>query len=176
MEGRTEPVDQEYIRKHITEHWGLPIVSTRRTYDPGDLQGLGYRDEWGEVQGLITWHIEGDCAEIVTVDAFQQGRHIGGRLLNAVEVELLRRGVKQVRIVTTNDNLRAVAFYVRHGYRMTRIDLDGMERVRKLKPNVPRTGIDGLPLRDMIELEKELETRHAVSHSLPREVRPESFS
>jgi GNAT superfamily N-acetyltransferase len=176
MEGRTEPVDREYIRKYITEHWGLPIVSTRRTYDPADLQGLVYRDEWGEVQGLITWYIEGDAAEMVTVDAYQQGRHIGGRLLTAAEAELQKRGVKHIRIVTTNDNLRAVAFYVRHGYRMTHIDLDGMERVRKLKPNVPLTGMDGLPLRDMIELEKDLESHRAVSHSLPRDVRPESFS
>lgn len=176
MEGRTEPVDREYIRNYWESTWGLPVVSTRRTYDPEDVQGLVYRDEWGEPQGLITWHIEGDAAELVTVDAYQQGRHVGGRLLNAAEAELLKRGVRYLMIVTTNDNLRALGFYVRHGYRITRIDLDGVDRVRKLKPNVPRTGHDGLPLRDMIELEKDLEAHRTASRSLPREVRPESFS
>jgi GNAT superfamily N-acetyltransferase len=176
MEGRTEPVDQEYIRKDWDTRWGLPVVSTRRTYAPEDVQGLVYRDEWGEAQGLITWHIDDDSAEMVTVDAYQRGRHIGGRLLNAAEAELQKRGVRRLMIVTTNDNLRALGFYVRHGYRITRIDLDGMDRVRRVKPNVPRTGHDGLPLRDMIELEKALEVRSPASRSLPREVRPESFS
>lgn len=176
MEGRTEPVDQEYIRKYWESTWGLPVVSTRRSYNPEDVQGLVYRDEWGEAQGLITWHIEGDSAELVTVDAYQQGRHIGGRLLTAAEAELLKRGGRHLMIVTTNDNLRAIGFYVRHGYRITKLDLDGVERVRKLKPDVPRTGHDGLPLRDMLELSKDLEAHKAVSRSLPREVRPESFS
>jgi hypothetical protein len=31
-----------------------------------------------------------------------------------------------------------------------------MERVRALKPSVPETGHEGLPLRDMWELRKEL--------------------
>lgn len=176
MEGRTEPVDQEYIRKYWETTWGLPVVSTRRTYAPEDVQGLVYRDEWGEAQGLITWHIDDDCVELVTVDAYQQGRHVGGRLLAAAEAELRKRGVRHVMIVTTNDNLRALGFYVRHGYRLTKVDLDGVDRVRKLKPNVPRTGHDGLPLRDMLELEKELDVETPVSRSLPPEVHPESFS
>ena len=176
MEGRTEPVDQEYIRQYWEGTWGIPVVSTRRSYEPEDVQGLVYRDEWGEPQGLITWHIDGDSAELVSVDAYQQGRHIGGRLLIAAETELHKRGVRHLMIVTTNDNLRAIGFYVRHGYRITKLDLDGVERVRELKPDVPRTGHDGLPLRDMLELSKELEARGTPSHSLPREVRPESFS
>lgn len=176
MEGRTEPVDQEYIRTYWESSWGLPVVSTRRSYSPEDVQGLVYRDEWGEPQGLVTWHVEGDSAELVTVDAYQQGRHIGGRLLNAAEAELLKRGVRHIMIVTTNDNLRAIGFYVRHGYRVTRIDLDGVARVRKIKPGVPLTGHDGLPLRDMLELEKDLQDRPAEPRALPREVRPESFS
>ena len=79
-------------------------------------------------------------------------------------------------IVTTNDNLRALGFYVRHGYRITKNRPRRVERVRKIKPDVPRTGHDGLPLRDMLELEKELEPATQASHALPREVRPESFS
>ena len=178
MEGHLEPIDQEFIRRHWEQHWGLPIVSTRRTYMPEDVHGLVWRDEWAEVQGLITWHIEGDWAEIVTVDAFQHGRHIGGRLLDGAEAELRRRGVHRATIVTTNDNLRALVFYVRRGYRLVKIALDDMDRVRSLKPQVPSEGQDGIPLRDMLELEKDLTATPASigRSSLPREVRPESFS
>jgi GNAT superfamily N-acetyltransferase len=178
MEGRLEPVDQEYIRKRWEETWGLPVVSIDRNYTPEDVSGLCWRDEWGEAQGLITWHIEGDRAEIVTLDAYQQGRHIGGRLLDGAEAELRRRSVHQVRIVTTNDNLRAIAFYLRRGYRIVRVELDGMDRVRKLKPGIPERGLDGIPLRDMFELHKHLGEGPAGggSNRIPEGARPESFT
>jgi hypothetical protein len=129
------------------------------------------------VQGLVTWHIEGDAAEIVTVDAFQQGRHIGGRLLEGAEAELRRRGVHRATIVTTNDNLRAIAFYVRRGYRIVRIALDDLERVRAIKPNVPHMGQNGIPLRDMLALEKDLaETAGGSGLRIPEGARPESFT
>ena len=149
----------------------------RRTYQPEDVPGLVWRDEWGEAQGLITWHIEGDRAEIVTLDAYQQGRHIGGRLLDGAEPSCESRGVRHATIVTTNDNLRALAFYVRRGYRIVRIALDDMDRVRKLKPNVPQLGHDNIPLRDMFELEKDLtEAPSGGSHRIPEGARPESFT
>jgi hypothetical protein len=176
MEGNLEPVDQQFIRKRWEETWGLPVVSIDRTYMPEDVTGLCWRDEWGEPQGLISWHIEGDRAEIVTLDAYQQGRHIGGRLLHGAEMELADRGVRHICIVTTNDNLRAIAFYVRRGYRIIRVDLDSMDRVRKLKPSVPPRGIDNIPLRDMFELQKDLsEPVASGSGSIPEGARPESF-
>lgn len=177
MDGRLEPVDQEFIRKRWEETWGLPVVSIDRSYLPEDVQGLAWRDEWGEALGLVTWHIDGDHAELVTVDAYQQGRHIGGRLLAGAEAELRSHNVRTVSIITTNDNLRAVAFYVRHGYRIVRIELDGVERVRKIKPDVPLVGNEGLPLRDMFELKKDL--LEGDSHgrgALPAQLRPESLT
>jgi GNAT superfamily N-acetyltransferase len=177
MKGRIEPVDTDFIRRRWEESWGLPVVSIDHTYLPEDVSGFVWRDEWGEPQGLITWHIEDDHAEIVTLDAYQQGRHIGGRLLDSAEAELRRRGAHRATIVTTNDNLRAIAFYVRRGYRIVRIVLDDMDRVRKIKPNVPRLGHDNIPLRDMFELEKDLtEAPTGGSHRIPEGARPESFS
>ena len=154
MEGQLETVDSEYIRAHLAETWGWPLITAVRTYGPADeLDGLAWRDEWGDFQGLIAWHVDGQRAEIVSVDAYQQGRHIGGRLLDGAEVALRERGVNHVSITTTNDNLRALAFYQRRGYRLVKLDLDAMNRVRAVKPNVPTIG---LPLRDMIELHKHL--------------------
>lgn len=64
--------------------------------------------------------------------------------------------MRTLRVVTTNDNPRALSFYVRRGYRLARLHADAMDRVQALKPGVPLTGNDGIPLRDMWELEKEL--------------------
>lgn len=156
MEGQLEVADAAFIDEQWRRLWGLPVVSLDRHYEPADVEGLLYRDEGGAPQGLVTWHAAGDRAEIVTMDAFERGRHIGGRLLTGAEEELRRRGAKRVTIMTTNDNLRAIAFYVRHGYRLVAVHLDAMDRVREIKPEAPKTGQDGLPLRDVIELAKEL--------------------
>lgn len=155
-EGRIESAKPEEIDRLVRENWGLPVVCIDRLYEPADLEGLVWRDVSGEIRGLVTWAVEDDRAEIVTMDAFVQGTHIGGRLLDAAESELRQRGVQTVAVVTTSDNLRAQAFYMRRGYRLIRLDLDGMERVRALKPGVPETGHEGLPLRDMWELRREL--------------------
>jgi ribosomal protein S18 acetylase RimI-like enzyme len=156
MEGSLAAADAAFIDEHWRRLWGLPVFTLDREYQPTDVEGLVYRDDGGVAGGLVTWDADGDRAEIVTLDAFEQGRHVGGRLLNGAEEELRRRGARQATIMTTNDNLRAIAFYVRHGYRIVAVHLDAMERVRQLKPAVPETGQDGLPLRDVIELAKQL--------------------
>lgn len=156
MEGRFEAADATFIDEQWRRLWGLPVVSLDREYQPTDVEGLVYRDDGGAPRGLVTWYVGGDRAEIVSVDAFEQGRHVGGRLLNGAEEEMRRRGAKRATIMTTNDNLRAIAFYVRHGYRIVAVHLDAMDRVRQLKPEVPKTGHDDLPLQDVIELVKQL--------------------
>ena len=44
----------------------------------------------------------------------------------------------------------------RRAFRLTKIELAGMARVRSKKPQVPLVGQEGIPPRDMLELEKEL--------------------
>ena len=119
------------------------------------MEGLVWRDA-GAVLGLVTWCADGARAEIVSLDALQRGRRIGARLMEAAEEALRRRGVHTLRVVTTNDNTHALSFYVRRGYRLVRLHADAMDRVRALKLGVPLTGNDGIPLRDMWELQKEL--------------------
>ena len=155
MEGRLEHADAAYIRDRIGATWGFPIISTTGAYNgPDELKGLVWRDESEQILGLVTWFVKGNWAEIVTLDAYEQGRHIGGRLLDAAEAELLEYGVRWVSITTTNDNIRAIAFYLRRGYRIVKVELEGMERVRAVKPSVPLEGHEGLPLRDMLEFER----------------------
>jgi GNAT superfamily N-acetyltransferase len=157
MAGEAVPAGRPLVERAWRERWGLPIVTTRRPYLPEDVEGLAWR-EAGRDLGLVTWAIEGAEAEIVSLDAFQPGRGVGSRLMDAAEAALRGAGVTTVRLTTTNDNLRAFAFYVRRGYRLVRLELDGMERVRAARPEAPppATGREGIPLRDMWELAKAL--------------------
>jgi ribosomal protein S18 acetylase RimI-like enzyme len=156
MEGGVELATTELIAREWEELWGLPIVTADREYLPPDVEGLAWRARDGRVLGLVTWAVDGARAEIVSLNALESGRGIGARLMDAAEGELRRRGVKVAHLVTTNDNARALAFYLRRGYRLVRVHLDAMDRVRQAKPQVPNIGNDGIPLRDMWGLEREL--------------------
>jgi hypothetical protein len=43
----------------------------------------------------------------------------------------------RLRLVTTNDNIRALRFYQRRGWRMAALHLDAVDAARKIKPEIP---------------------------------------
>jgi ribosomal protein S18 acetylase RimI-like enzyme len=135
---------------------GPPVVGLLRDYEPEDVEGILWRDRDTGRTGVVTWWIDGERAEIVSVHAEPQGGGAGTRVMDAAEEELRQRGVKSAVLATTNDNARALNFYIRRGYRLVRLHLDAMNRVRERKPGVPLTGLDGVPLLDMWELEKKI--------------------
>lgn len=135
---------------------GAPVVGILRQYEASDVQGLVWEDQSSGQHGLVSWRVDGERAEIVSVHAEPTGGTVGTRLMDAAEGELQRRGVKKVVLATTNDNVRALNFYLKRGYRLVSVHLDAMDAVRRVKPTVPEIGTEGIPLRDMWEVEKEL--------------------
>ena len=61
-----------------------------------------------------------------------------------------------MQLVTRNDKVKALQFYQKRGYNITKIYKNAMDEVRKVKPDVPLIGENGIPLKDEIELQKEL--------------------
>ncbi len=59
-------------------------------------------------------------------------------------------------MITTNDNLDALRFYQRRGFTITNVHTDALKESRRLKPEIPKTGLYDIPMRDEIELEKNL--------------------
>ena len=55
-------------------------------------------------------------------------------------------------LTTTNDNIDALRFYQRRGFRMSALRPGVIDRSRLHKPEIPRTGDYGIPLRDEIDL------------------------
>lgn len=156
-----EPEVHPITEAEIEADWieftgGPPVVGVLRQYKPEDVEGIVWRDAAAGRRGVVTWSVDGDRAEIVSVHAEPQGGGAGTRVMDAAEDELRRRGVKTAVLATTNDNARALNFYIKRGYRLVRLDLDALDRVRAVKPGVPLNGRDGVPLRDMWELEKRL--------------------
>jgi GNAT superfamily N-acetyltransferase len=121
-------------------------------WTPVELPGFAaFEDD--RCVGLLTYEIEGDALEIVTIDALVEGQGIGTALLGAVEEVARAQGCRRLRLVTTNNNLRALLFYQRAGFRLVALVPGAVEESRKLKPSIPELDAAGLPIRDELHLE-----------------------
>jgi GNAT superfamily N-acetyltransferase len=100
----------------------------------------------------VTFEVRGDSLEIATINALDRYRGIGTMLIEAVRAEAKRLGCHQVTLTTNNDNIGALRFYQRRGFRLAAIRPGAVDRTRQVKPEIPRTGDFGIPLRDEIDL------------------------
>ena len=157
---RVRPVeagDRAWIDELITREFGAPIVVSRgQVHRPSELDGFIAEDEPGQRFGLITLHVEGDACEAVTVNSLVPGVGVGRTLLAAAERYARERGCRRLWLITTNDNTRALRFYQRSGMRLVAVRLGAVDEARRIKPEIPLTGEDGIPIRDEIELAIEL--------------------
>lgn len=151
-----EPRDEDAVAALVEKLWGSRNVVTRgRIYDAATLPGF-LALEKGEVVGLLTFRVaEGEC-EVVTLDALISGRGIGSLLLKEAEKEARARGCRRLWLITTNNNIDAIVFYQKRGFRMVAIHQDAVTEARKLKPQIPLIGENSIPIRDEVEFEIEL--------------------
>ncbi|MDX1664381.1 MAG: TIGR03618 family F420-dependent PPOX class oxidoreductase [Candidatus Promineifilaceae bacterium] len=158
------PQDEEWVMQYVAYHWGdEQVVAHGQVYLPHTLPGFvaeGASDQEGgsgEPLGLVTYRVEGDACEIVTLNSDLPGQGIGSALVRAVKEEARDRGCQRLWLVTTNDNLDALRFYQKEGFQTVAVHQDAVTRARQLKPAIPLVGEDGIPLRDEIELALSIE-------------------
>ena len=106
--------------------------------------------------GLLTYEVRGATLEIVTINAAERTRGVGTALVEAAVAAARSNGCTEVRVTTTNDNVDALRFYQRRGFRLVELRPDALARSRELKPEIPAVGAYGIPLRDELELVREI--------------------
>lgn len=137
----------------LKAEWGLPVYVKGKIYNTGDLSGyLAFEDN--STAGLITYVIENNQCNIVTLNALRKNRGIGTALMREVEEIARENGCVRIWLVTTNDNIDALRFYQMKGFVIADIHVNSISRLRMKKPVIPDTGCYGIPMRDEIEMEK----------------------
>jgi GNAT superfamily N-acetyltransferase len=126
------------------------------------LEGTGLVAEMdGRPIGLITWFVadgsgaRGGEAEIrvLVVAPGMRERGAGSALLDEAHRVLAGSGVGQVWLVTTNDNLDALGFYQRRGWRLAELHAGAVDEARRhLKPAIGAVAENGIPIRDELVL------------------------
>jgi len=137
----------------LQEWWAGPKIMTRGKVHYADkLPGfVAVQEE--RPAGLVTYRIDGTGCEIVTMNSLAEGKGIGSALIEAVKNAATKAGCKRLWLITTNDNTKALRFYQKRGFKMAAVYPNAIEKSRHLKPEIPLTGNDGIPIRDEIELE-----------------------
>ena len=155
--------DLPWVREELTHHWGRPqIWSIGRMFHADRLPGFIAEDPaTDERLGLITYslteHVKPHECEVVTLSSRAEGRGVGAALLDAAVQAARAAGRTRVFLTTTNDNLRALGFYQRRGWRLAALHAGIIDEARKLYPGIPTMGLNRIPLRDELELELTLE-------------------
>ncbi len=144
--------DRNWVADFLDKHWGSTRVVTRGTVYYAHLLPGFVATHDGAVVGLATYRVEGNACELMTLDSLESGMGIGAALLDAVKAAARAAGCKRLWLITTNDNFNALRFYQKRGFALVAVYPNALEEARKLKPQIPLTGKDGVPLRDEIEL------------------------
>jgi GNAT superfamily N-acetyltransferase len=145
--------DRLWSARLIEEHWASTKIVTRgRVHYTNELPGFAAIQD-GRPIGLVTYRMEGCDCEIITMNSLAEGLGVGTALLSAVKTVAAFAKCKRLWLVTTNDNTFALRFYQKRGFHIAAFHRNALLRSRELKPEIPLAGIDGIPIRDEIELE-----------------------
>jgi ribosomal protein S18 acetylase RimI-like enzyme len=145
--------DRDWVEPMTGERWGDSVVAGRgKVWHPAELPGFVALDGDDRV-GLVTYEIDGEVCEVVTIDALREGVGIGTALLSAVVEAARTAGCVRVQLLTTNNNLRALAFYQKRGFHLVGLRPGAIDEERALKPSIPKVDASGLPIRDELHLE-----------------------
>ena len=144
----------EEIEMVWEDRWYGLVVCLNTVFRASDVEGIALVDHLDEIVGLATYHVDGPAGQIVTLDTLVRGRGFGRRLLEIVENKFHNLGLGRSWALMTNDNLRAAGLYLSRGYRLIRVHLDAVDRVREHKPELPERGYEGIRIKDLWEFEK----------------------
>jgi SAM-dependent methyltransferase/ribosomal protein S18 acetylase RimI-like enzyme len=153
---RLSDASRSWAEQLLRERWGSTLVVSRyRMHQADQLDGFVACVD-GQPQGLVTYRIERGQCELVSLDSLAPELGVGTALVEAVANAALAAGCYRVWLITTNDNTQAMHFYQRRGFDMVAVHRYAVRASRELKPGIPETGIDGIPIRHEVELELEV--------------------
>jgi ribosomal protein S18 acetylase RimI-like enzyme len=129
------------------------VVAHDEQIRPAELAGFVALD--GDVvAGHAGYRLAEDGCELVAIAVEPRRSGIGSALMDAVVEAARTAEARRVWLTTTNDNLDALRFYQRRGFRLIVLRPGVVEEARRrLKPDLPPTGEYDIPMRDELDLE-----------------------
>lgn len=148
--------DNKKIRDFIIKNWYSTImISKGKIHQIDKLPGFIAIDN-NSIVGLITYDIVNKECEIVSLDSLIENEGCGTKLIEYVIEKAKIKKCKNVWLITTNDNTKAIRFYQKRGFIMSGFYYDSIKQARKIKKEIPIVGMNGIKILSEIELRKEI--------------------
>lgn len=150
--------DHDWARRLIAAHQGGDhrVARLGDLLDPLEHEGIVAEHE-GRAVALMTVAESERGLEVLTLHSETPGIGAGTRLLETAVRVAAASGSPRVWLVTTNDNVEAIGWYLRRGLVVAEVHGGAVDRDREaLKPALPARGAHGIPIRDLIELQHDL--------------------
>jgi len=144
--------DWSWVSQILISNWNSTEVITRgRRHQAGRLPGfIAYYDH--KPSGLLTYHIEREECEIISLNSKLEGIGVGTALKKIIS---LAKGMslKRLWVITSNDNIHSIRFYQKRGFHLIAVHPNAVNGSRKLKPNIPHIDIEEIPIQDEVGFE-----------------------
>lgn len=150
-------LDQNWIKELFQKEWfSDKVISQGRIYQYKNLQGFIAVYQNKRV-GLITYTIKNEkILEIISINSLKKNIGIGTEFVNHITKFAKSRQIDKIEVVTTNDNLKALKFYQKCGFKIMTVNVNIMREYRKIKPEIPLKAENGILIRDEFILQKKL--------------------
>jgi len=144
---KIEEKDKKAVNDFLQKEWGNTVVVLREgeIFDLKDEAGFVIYDK-DKVIGLITYRISNNRCEILSLNSNIENQGIGTALIEKVKEYAKINNCSILHTITTNDNLRAIGFFQKRGFHLSKLYVNAMDNVRKIKPEVPAKGDNNIPL------------------------------
>jgi GNAT superfamily N-acetyltransferase len=145
---------RHWVRSVVGEYFNslLQLRPGRVWEDVSLLPGF-VAEDGAKPRGFALYEVRGDECELVVIRSVVENVGAGTALVGALREEAVRQDCKRLQVFTVNDNINAIRFYQRRGFDLIALHREAMEEVRRIKPDVPILGEDGIPMRHMLEFE-----------------------
>lgn len=141
------------VNRILKDEWHCPpSISRGKIIDTTNISGFIFLED-DVIKGVVTYNIENEECEIVTLNSFDENKGIGTSLINGVLEVALKNNCKRLWLITTNDDINAIRFYQKKGFELKAAHINAMELSRKLKPSIPLIGMYNIPIKHELEFE-----------------------
>jgi len=150
----TESKNNNLLKEFFIKHWGSDYIVSRGHKFYGDqLPYIMATNEDNEIVGLLTYNINENMCEVISIDSLMPNQGIGSMLMNRM-IEIAKANqFSRLWLITTNDNTDSMRFYQKSGFVFKAVHINAIEKSRKLKKSIPKLGFYNIPIRDEIEFE-----------------------
>jgi len=143
----------DWVRARLEKAWGSVFVARKgELLDASSLPGFVAEVE-GAAVGLSVVAARGQEYEVVAISTTLESHGEGRSLLQTCVDDARSLECRRVWLTTTNNNVRAFAFYQRFGMDLCCFHRHGVHLSRRVKPSIPLRDAFGVAIAHELEFE-----------------------